>query len=110
MVLAGSFVATMAIAWLMVRRSKRLVRWLAFAAVVFCVAAGLASLPSDGRSARVAGHQYEAGKISWNEYRAAVAADERAQDTAGLIGGLAVLFCFGCGSLVRRNRHQHQPA
>jgi hypothetical protein len=105
-VLAGSFVATMAIAWLMVRRSKRLVRWLVIAAVLFCVVAGLASLPADGRSARVAGHQYEAGKISWNEYRAAVAAEERAKDTAGLMGALAVVFCFGCGTLVRRSRHQ----
>jgi hypothetical protein len=104
-VLVGSFVATMAIAWLMVRRSKRLVRWLVIAAVLFCFVAGLARLAGDGRTARVAARLYGAGDISWNDYRAAVAADERAQDTAGLIGALAVVFCFGCGTLVRRSRH-----
>ncbi|MEP6861135.1 MAG: hypothetical protein ABJE66_10965 [Deltaproteobacteria bacterium] len=105
MVLAGSFIATMAIAWLMVRRSKRLVRWLVIAAVMFCIVAGIARLAGDGRTARVATRLYDAGGISWNDYRTAVAADERAQDTAGLIGALAVMFCFGCGTLVRRSSH-----
>lgn len=104
MVLVGSFIAAMAIAWLMVRRSDRLARWLGLAALLFCVVAGLARLAGDGRTARIAARLYDAGDISWNDYRAAVAADERAQDTAGLIGALAVVFCFGCGTLVRRSR------
>lgn len=104
MVLVGSFIAAMAIAWLMVRRSDRLARWLGLAAILFCVVAGLARLAGDGRTARIAARLYDAGDISWNDYRAAVAADERAQDTAGLIGALAVVFCFGCGTLVRRSR------
>jgi len=103
-VLVGSFIAAMAIAWLMVRRSDRLARWLGLAALLFCVVAGLARLAGDGRTARIAARLYDAGDISWNDYRAAVAADERAQDTAGLIGALAVVFCFGCGTLVRRSR------
>jgi len=103
-VLVGSFIAAMAIAWLMLRRSDRLARWLGLAAVLFCVVAGLARLAGDGRTARIAARLYDAGDISWNDYRAAVAADERAQDTAGLIGALAVVFCFGCGTLVRRSR------
>jgi len=103
-VLVGSFIAAMAIAWLMVRRSDRLARWLGLAAILFCVVAGLARLAGDGRTARIAARLYDAGDISWNDYRAAVAADERAQDTAGLIGALAVVFCFGCGTLVRRSR------
>ena len=104
MVLVGSFIAAMAIAWLMVRRSDRLARWLGLAAILFCVVAGLARLAGDGRTARIAARLYDAGDISWNDYRTAVAADERAQDTAGLIGALAVVFCFGCGTLVRRSR------
>ena len=103
MVLVGSFVASMAIAWVIVRRSQRVARWLGLAAILFIVVAGLARLAGDGRTARVAARLYDAGAISWNDYRAAVAADERAQDTAGLIGALAVVFCFGCGSLVRRS-------
>jgi hypothetical protein len=95
----------MAIAWLMVRRSKHLVRWLVIAAALFCLVAGVARLAGDGRTARVAARLYDAGDIAWNDYRAAVAADAHAQDTAGLIGALAVVFCFGCGSLVRRSSH-----
>lgn len=104
MVLVGSFIAAMAIAWLMVRRSEKLARWLGLAAILFIVVAGLARLAGDGRTARTAARLYDAGDISWNDYRAAVAADERAQETAGLIGTLAVVFCFGCGTLVRRSR------
>ncbi|HEY6036820.1 MAG TPA: hypothetical protein VIV58_21225 [Kofleriaceae bacterium] len=104
MVLVGSFIAAMAIAWLMVRRSEKLARWLGLAAILFIVVAGLARLAGDGRTARTAARLYDAGDISWNDYRAAVAADERAQETAGLIGVLAVVFCFGCGTLVRRSR------
>ena len=103
MVLVGSFVAAMAIAWVMVRRSQRVVRWLAIAAVMFLVVAAFARIAGDGRTARTAARLYDAGDISWNDYRAAVSADERAQETAGLIGALAVVFFFGCGSLVRRS-------
>lgn len=94
----------MAIAWVMVRRSRRVARWVGFAAVLFFIVAGLARLAGDGRTARTAGRLYDAGEISWNAYQAAVAADERAQETAGLIGALAVVFCFGCGALVRSSR------
>ena len=72
MVLVGSFIAAMAIAWLMVRRSDRLARWLGLAALLFCVVAGLARLAGDGRTARIAARLYDAGDISWNDYRAAV--------------------------------------
>ena len=104
MALGASFVVAMAIAFVLVRRTQRFALWLGLAALVFCVAAGIAWLAGDPRTERVAARLYDQGKISWNDYRAAVAAEQRGQVVDGIAGALAVAFCFAAAAVVRRAR------
>ena len=97
MLLGAAFVISVGAAMLVFRRSRRRMRWLVAAIVLFVVPAAFTIWAWDGRTKADWDRTYSAGVISYNAYQEGLRHVHDAMDAAAGVGlgGALLLVCFG---------------